>query len=485
MSAYVPNGNEIIYLLPVNANGVPASGTVACTAQALANLAVAGSAGTVITALNTVGAGTITAAGIFGKITSRGGTQTAVFADTTDTAVAIIAALPSGAPVGDAFQYTYYNTTGFAATIGGGVGVTMTSTVVPPNGWARFLVTYTAAGAVTIALFEAGTLGGSFGGNKLRNGLMDIWQRGTSIVATTAGAYTADGWIVTPTGASITAAQTATNPRTGAVSTYSLLLTGAASITDVTVKQRIESFIAQALAGQVVTVQAQVYNNTGGSITPTLTVKHAGTTDSWGSPVVDVNAVALQACPNTAWTNVAYSFLASASSGKGLEVTFDFGNNFAAGGQTLQLTEVQITVTPQAAASALNAAPPACETTPYFISLAFCQRYLAVFGGIQGAIAEGAATSSTAFGMVFDLPVPMRISPTAVAVTTIADLELVSYAGANVAAATALTFNATYSSNQQVFATGTVASGLTSATSYLLSANTALAGNVVFTGAEL
>ena len=44
--------------------------------------------------------------------------------------------------------------------------------------------------------------------NKFRNATMDLWQRGTSsITVSTSGAYTADGWIVLPTGASVTAAQ--------------------------------------------------------------------------------------------------------------------------------------------------------------------------------------------------------------------------------------------------------------------------------------
>jgi hypothetical protein len=68
---------------------------------------------------------------------------------------------------------------------------------------------------------------------------------------------------------------------------------GATSVTDVIVKQRIESYVAAPLAGQVVTVQAEVYNSTGGSITPTLTVKHATSQDSWGSSTTDASAVNL------------------------------------------------------------------------------------------------------------------------------------------------------------------------------------------------
>jgi len=80
--------------------------------------------------------------------------------------------------------------------------------------------------------------------NKIRNGTMDIFQRGTAaITVTTSGAYTADGWIVLPTGASVTAQQAAGRSLT----VNSLKVTGAASVTDVIVKQRIESVISTPL----------------------------------------------------------------------------------------------------------------------------------------------------------------------------------------------------------------------------------------------
>lgn len=48
-----------------------------------------------------------------------------------------------------------------------------------------------------------------------------------------------------------------------------LQVTGATYITDMQIIQRIESLIAAAFCSQTVTVQAQVYNGTGASITPT------------------------------------------------------------------------------------------------------------------------------------------------------------------------------------------------------------------------
>jgi hypothetical protein len=134
-------------LIPVIAGGPIQQ---VATAQSIANLAGTGSQ-SVITALNTVGAGTITAAGIVGRVTTRGGSQSnAAFTDTTVTAAAIIAAL-SNPTIGESFRWTYQNTTNATATLQGGVGVTVSGvTKVPAGTSADFLVTYTAANTVTI-----------------------------------------------------------------------------------------------------------------------------------------------------------------------------------------------------------------------------------------------------------------------------------------------------------------------------------------------
>lgn len=111
----------------------------------------------VATALTTVGAGTITAAGIAGAVTLRSG-STSAFTDTTDTAAAIIPARwPNSASLNSSFMYTYVNNSVAVATVQGGTGVTVSGiTVVPPNSWARFLVTYTAANTITMVGIEQG-----------------------------------------------------------------------------------------------------------------------------------------------------------------------------------------------------------------------------------------------------------------------------------------------------------------------------------------
>jgi hypothetical protein len=113
-------------------------------------------------------------------------------------------------------------------------------------------------------------IGAAFAGsiNKVRNGTLDIWQRGISITVPTSGAYTADGWIVVPTGASVSIAKGSPRLLTAA----SLTITGATGVTDALIRQRIEGLIAAPLSSQTVTVQAQVFNNTGTAITPTLVI---------------------------------------------------------------------------------------------------------------------------------------------------------------------------------------------------------------------
>lgn len=106
------------------------------------------------TAITTVGAGTLTAAGIVGGLITRSG-STAAYTDTTATAAAIVAAMGAGADAGDGFEFTIKNTVAFAETLAAGTGVTLAGlTVVPPLSSGRFLVKLTSLTAVTITGIE-------------------------------------------------------------------------------------------------------------------------------------------------------------------------------------------------------------------------------------------------------------------------------------------------------------------------------------------
>ena len=163
-------------------------------------------------------------------------------------------------------------------------------------------------------------------------------------------------------------------------------------------------------------LQAQVFNNTGGAITPKLTIKHAGSVDNWSSPTTDVNAVSLQSCANNAWTQVSYSFTADASSGNGLLAFIDFQSALNSNSKSVKITELDIRVAP-------SVQPP--ELRAVAAELALCQRYFfgITAGGAGVPIGTGMFINVTSCCSGFigsnwagglPLPVSMRVAPTGI-----------------------------------------------------------------------
>lgn len=327
----------------------------------------------------------------------------------------------------------------------------------------------------------ASVVGSMTGGfiNKFRNGTFDVWQRPlTGQVTAGNSAYTADGWIVGSAGG--TTSWTQQGQING--SRFSLQLLGATGVTDSFVKQRIEGFLCQNLINQVCTFQCSILNASLASITPTITVKHAGSLDNWGSPVTDVTAQNLQTIASGATGILCYSFTASVSSANGLEITIDFGAALNTSIKQVFITNCDLRATP-GVATGLNNSPPIPELRPYPIELAFCKRYLRGYGVTTGPIASGAATGTTAAGFFIPFEEDMRIAATGLSVTTVADFEIASYAGADVAALSGLAFS--QAGPQGLFVTATTAGSLTAAVPYFLYNKTALQGNLLITGAEL
>lgn len=254
--------------------------------------------------------------------------------------------------------------------------------------------------------------------NKLRNTSQSAWFHGTAITVTTAGAWTSEGVYAKPTGASIAASQV-TNNLTSPLSVFATKLTGAASVTGLVVRFPIESYDAAPLAGQVVTVQIPVRNDTGATITPALTVKHAGAQDDFTTPVTDVNAVALQSIANGATGVLAYTFTAAAASGNGLSIDIDFGNNFSTSGKSVTIGGgFDCSATP-GVATGLNAAPPLPEPRSAADDITWCQRFF--FSTYDNGVAPGtsiingildmSSTSGAGGGAGVMLPVRLRGDP--------------------------------------------------------------------------
>ena len=201
--------------------------------------------------------------------------------------------------------------------------------------------------------------------NKLRDGTLDVWQRGTSALATATaarGVYTADGWRVQQTGAAFTCAQDTGN--NGPL--YSLKCVGGAANTDTLFIQPIESSVAAPLAGQTVTVQFQYKQTSGSSITPKVSTCYASSQDVFSTCTGDLSATSITSCATATWCTESYTFAVSASATNGYQVTFDCNTALTAA-QACWITAADIRVTP-GVATGVNANPPPPELRPIQVS---------------------------------------------------------------------------------------------------------------------
>lgn len=251
---------------------------------------------------------------------------------------------------------------------------------------------YTDAGdAATLTAAEAYALSAASGAggfiNKLRNGTFDVWQRGTVSATAGGGLYTADGWIVNPTGAAVSVARVVLGAgaplNTGA---SALNIAGAAGVTGFTVAQRIESYVAAALAGQTCTVQFWILSPI--AQTPQIRIAYAGSLDVWTAPVDVVSPTNLQLLPaGNVWTRVAYTFAMPMNAQNGVLAQLVFG---ALTSGSLNVAAADLRATPGVPVG-LNANPPPPELRPIATETLFCQRYYQTRGNhnVGGVAANG------------------------------------------------------------------------------------------------
>lgn len=333
------------------------------------------------------------------------------------------------------------------------------------------------------AMLGISTAGGFI--NKLRNGNFFIAQRGASGTVTTSGGYTVDGWIITPTGASVSWIALGNQ---GNFAEGGLQITGASGVTDLKLSQRIEGHIVAdmfanaPLAGVPnITFQIQIANSTGVNLTPRLTVSYATALDNWGSSTVDLNAVNMQTVPNTNTATLAYTWTpGNGGYTNGIQISIDFGNNFGSGSNVIQLRAADLRATPGMAIG-INNNPPAPEMRPIPIELEFCQRYLQIYNASSGSsipIASGQVLGSTTAQIIIQNVVSPRIPFTGITTSTVGNFSVNS--GSNTLTALAFTASSPYATSLLgTFASGGVAGNAT----YLLSTNAS--AQIVFTGAEL
>lgn len=320
--------------------------------------------------------------------------------------------------------------------------------------------------------------------NKFRNGNVNVAQRGTSGNLTSTATTIVDGWYATGIYGASTSGGTWSLASGGGtfnnqIGNLSLTASGSGTGT-ITLTQNIESFDAVALSNNQCAFQVFFVNFTSSALTPTITTSYANSADNFSAVTQDLAATNLQTIGAGASGVLSYILPVSPNAYLGYQIKVTIGNIPA--GTNFRIGNFDIRVT-TGNATGLNSMPPVCEFPQMGLEVPRNKRYLDGFGETAGIVGIAYATSTTAFGVYIPFKNKMRAAPTGITVTTVGDLSIFNMANSSVAAVTALSFG--NASEDGIFLTGTVASGLTADHSYHLKVVTPLAGNVIFTGAEL
>ena len=275
------------------------------------------------------------------------------------------------------------------------------------------------------------------GKNKIINGAMNVWQRGTSFTLAQGDTYTVDRMVTGMSSIStgtITASQQTFTPGAAPVagyeSQYFWRIAGSGSVTGLTylaTDNTIED--VRTLAGQTVTYS--FWGKADSSRTQAVEVLQ--TFGSGGSSTVTTSLGNISL--TTSWQRFTLSFTMPSVSGK----TIGAGNHIR-----LRLYHPQNVVFNNdlwglqlEAGSTATAFQTATGTIQG--ELAACQRYFVQFGGDAAyqRLANGSYTNSTNLGCMLFLPVSMRVAPSTVTFGT-----LTTYDGATFYAISSLTIDA-------------------------------------------
>jgi len=265
-------------------------------------------------------------------------------------------------------------------------------------------------GSATKQYVDAGDLLNSAGGfiNKFRNGAFYIWQRGVGPISIAAGlnGYTADGWIVAPTGAAASVGQG--GKISGAYSRNSFIISGASGLTGCFVQHRIESYVAAPLAGRTCTFQCRVLNNMANPVTLVLSTQTMNTPDAAVPNTGDLSATSLQTIAAGAIGVVALTFNVGANAGNGYIVNLNYGASLNAATGNIIITDCDLRVTPGLPVG-LNVTPPPPEMRDVVSDALLCLRYFWTVGNL---IALTTANPTWLTQATYLLPVPQRGLPT-------------------------------------------------------------------------
>ena len=246
----------------------------------------------------------------------------------------------------------------------------------------------------------------SFKRNRIINGNMQIWQRGTSF---SANGYTADRWSVGPAGGTVTVTQVA-GP-SGFGFQYAAQITGGSGVTTCPFSQRIESYNISDLASKTVTLQVVISAST--SQTVLWQASYPTAVDNYTS-ITSISSGSFSVTTTPTLYTVQISLPSQVTNGLQIVFAPNNGGTFTSG--TITFTGVQLEV-------GTKATP--YEMQIYSDQLAQCQRYFSKsydIATVPGTVTDNGAgwnyvfqaATITDIGISIPLKVTMRTAPTVV-----------------------------------------------------------------------
>ena len=262
--------------------------------------------------------------------------------------------------------------------------------------------------AATLSSLNGGPIAGNR--NRIINGDMRIWQRGTTFTNVPNGTYCADRFSLSLNGINLTITQSTDVPNAQFKYSLQAVPASSATATEAVIRQWVEQQNIYDFAGQLVTTSAWV------KCSKSQVKIRLG---SWNATGGGDSSQTINVTANT-WTKISYTHNSYSSvtawggtpvdSGAYVDVGFNDGATLTPSDYIL-ITGVQ--VEPGTVATPF-------ERRSYGQELALCQRYYFRLVNNTGASANilstfQAITAGSAQGKLLDLPVPMRSTPTAAA----------------------------------------------------------------------
>jgi len=271
------------------------------------------------------------------------------------------------------------------------------------------------SGTVPEAYGGTGTSTGYYGfKNRIINGAMGIWQRGTSFTSGGSATYTADRFFGNGSSGTISRS---TDVPAGFIYSFS---NAASSTAYPGIAQRIESVNIADCASQAITVSFYVKQTSGTASALNINLSYPTAVDNYAAStsIVETTVVASM---TSSWTRYSYTYTLPANVTNGLSVTLFIPN--ASITATFLITGIQVEK---------GSTATSFDYRPFGTELQLCQRYLPAFrydttGTIIPGIQQFNSTTTSRGFITF--PVTTRASTTGATVSSVSHFVLQSYAG--------------------------------------------------------